>query len=146
MFATFVLVLAAQAAAVPSPMPTFLAGCWEHRAEDRWTEECWTGERAGQMMGSSRSGIGDKIDSWEFMRIERSEAGVLTFYASPGGAPPTAFPASSAGPDFVEFTNPANEYPQRIRYARSVGGVDAEISLIDGSKPARWTYRPSGLK
>ena len=56
------------------------------------------------------------------------------------GAPPTAFRAVSASATEIVFANPANDYPQRIRYARTAVGIEAEISLADGSKAQRWTF------
>ena len=36
-----------------TPMPAFLAGCWEQRKEEQsWTEECWTDPRGGLMIGA----------------------------------------------------------------------------------------------
>jgi hypothetical protein len=43
----------------------------------------------------------------------------------------------------VTFVNPANDFPQRVRYRRTATGLEAEISLLDGSKPVRWSYRSS---
>ena len=36
-------------------LPAWMAGCWEARDGDRWSEECWTIPRAGMMMGSGRN-------------------------------------------------------------------------------------------
>ena len=146
MSSSALLWLAAQAAASPTqmPLPTFLAGCREERSETRWTEECWTGPRGDLMMGSGRSGTGSKVASWEWMRIERAADGVPVFFASPRGAPPVAFRAVSASATEIVFANPAHDYPQRIRYARTARGIEAEISLADGSKAQRWTFAASG--
>ena len=140
-----ILWLAAQAVASPGgsatlPMPAFLIGCHEERRATRWTEECWTGPRGGSMMGSGRSGTGSEVTSWEWVRIERGDDGVPVFYASPRGAPPVAFRATSASAAKIVFANPAQDYPQRIRYARTAQGIEAEISLADGSKAQRWTF------
>jgi hypothetical protein len=114
------LLILADATAAALPMPAFLSGCWEQKAETgRWTEECWTDTRGGVMIGSGRDGNGDKVAHWEWMRIERGGDGGLTFYGSPKGATP------------VGFTATAN-------------GLDAEVSLADGSKPNRWSYRRTG--
>jgi hypothetical protein len=40
----------------------------------------------------------------------------------------------------IEFVNAAHDFPQRIAYSFKDGRLAAEISLIDGSKPRRWTY------
>jgi len=130
------------AAASAQPMPTFLAGCWEEkRAEAAWAEECWTDPRGGLMIGSGRDGKGDSVANWEWMRIERSADGVPTFYGSPKGALPVAFKATSADGKSITFVNTAHDYPQRVRYTLTEAGLDAEISLADGSKPNRWSYR-----
>ena len=139
------LLMLAEAAASPMAMPAFLAGCWEERrAEDAWTEECWTSARGGLMIGSGRDGKGDAVRHWEWMRIERAADGSLTFYGSPRGAAPVEFKASASDATSITFANPAHDYPQRVRYARTADGLDAEISLADGSRPNRWRYqRPS---
>ena len=130
------------AAAPAQPMPTFLAGCWEEkRAEFAWTEECWTDPRGGLMIGSGRDGKGDVVRDWEWMRIERSAEGVPTFYGSPKGAAPVAFKATGSDGKSITFVNAAHDYPQRVRYTLTAAGLDAEISLADGSKPNRWSYR-----
>jgi len=138
------ILLLAQAATASLPMPSFLAGCWEQRSVEKWTEECWTGARGQMMLGSAREGSADKVNHWEWMRIERGADGALTFYASPKGAPPAAFKATSATANEIVFTNAAHDYPQRIRYVLTTTGIEAEISLTDGTKQTRWTYRSMG--
>ena len=70
------LILAAMLAEEPPQkvaMPAWMAGCWEHKGADSWTEECWTAPRGGIMLGSGRSGTGGVLDSWEVMQIEMIE-------------------------------------------------------------------------
>ena len=134
------LLLAAVASS--QSMPAFLAGCWEEkRAESAWTEECWTDPRGGLMIGSGRDGKGDVVRHWEWMRIERADDDVPTFYGSPKGAAPVAFKATASDDKTIPFVNAAHDYPQRVRYTLTATGLDAEISLADGSKPNRWSYR-----
>jgi hypothetical protein len=124
------------------PMPAFLSGCWEQRADSgQWTEECWTDTRGGVMIGSGRTGRGDNVRHWEWMRIERSTDGSLTFYGSPMGAPAVGFNATEANTKAITFINAGHDYPQRVRYVVTDTGLDAEVSLADGSKPNRWSYR-----
>jgi uncharacterized protein DUF6265 len=124
------------------PMPAFLSGCWEQRGEDAsWTEECWTDTRGGLMIGSGRDGKGDLVRHWEWMRIERGTDGSLTFYGSPKGAPAVGFKATEADGKSITFVNASHDYPQRVRYLVSEAGLDAEVSLADGSKPNKWSYR-----
>ena len=136
------LMVAQAAAATPAPMPAFLAGCWEQKSESgRWTEECWTDARGGVMIGSGRTGKGDQVGHWEWMRIERGADGAVTFYGSPKGAPAVGFRATEADSSSVTFVNSGHDYPQRVRYVATGNGLDAEISLADGSKPNKWSYR-----
>lgn len=136
---------AASAVAQPSAtLPGWMAGCWETRDGERWAEECWTIPRGRQMLGSGRTGSGDAVRSFEYMRIERGERGTLAFLASPGGREWTTF-ASAADPgEGVTFVNTANDYPQRVRYWREGELLKAEISLGDGSNATSWTFRRMG--
>jgi hypothetical protein len=122
-------------------MPAFLAGCWEQRKGADWTEECWTDPRGGLMIGSGRDASGDTIKHWEWMRIERGADGSVTFYGSPKGAPAVGFKLTEASPTSATFVNEAHDFPQRVHYSLTTVGLDAEVSLADGGKPIRWSYR-----
>ena len=139
------LLMLVEAATTPLAMPAFLSGCWEQRRDDgRWTEECWTDPRGGLMIGSGRDGKGDQVRHWEWMRIERGADGSLTFYGSPKGAAAVGFRVIEADSKSITFANPNHDYPQRVRYAVTDTGLDAEVSLVDGSKPNSWSYRRPG--
>ena len=137
--------------AVEEPkLPGWMAGCWEQRSGEKWTEECWTAPRAGIMLGSGRSGTGGVLGSWEVMQIEVVETGdpavsPVTFYGAPGGKnrTPFAWLRGSKEPGMT-FINAGHDYPQRIRYWREGEELRAETSLIDGTKAMRWRYRRSG--
>lgn len=142
------LCISAPAAADDQPsLPDWMAGCWETRDGDRWTDECWSSARAGMMMGFSRSGQGDEITEWETMRIvldSPNEAGPMlrmAYIASPQGAPGTVFAWSPSDDEGVTFHDAAHDYPQRIRYWRDGERLNAEISLGDGSNAVRWSYQ-----
>lgn len=130
------------AEAATLPMPAFLSGCWEQQREGGgWTEECWTDTRGGLMIGSGRDGKGELVGHWEWMRIERGADGIPTFYGSPKGAPAVGFRATEADARSITFVNTGHDYPQRVRYVVTDTGIDAEVSLADGSNPNRWSYR-----
>ena len=142
---SFAILAAAMAAAATPQLPEWMAGCWEQRSGERWTEECWSSPRGGMMIGYSRSGTGELVTEWETMQIIREDTDdpavvKLGFWASPGGASRTLFAAIPAEPPGVTFVNLANDYPQHIRYWREGADLMAEISLEDGSKPQRWRY------
>ena len=145
------MIAAILAADVPAPaLPAWMAGCWEQRSGEKWTEECWTAPRAGIMLGSGRSGTGGVLDNWEVMQIERVETDdpvidPITFYGAPRGKNPTAFAwvrnGKGAG---ITFVNAGHDYPQQIRYWREGKYLMAETSLADGTKAQRWRYSPMG--
>lgn len=144
MLALFLAVAAAPLRAeTNADLPAWLAGCWRHGDGESWTEECWTAPRGGQMVGSGHSGTGEAVESFEFMRIELVEHGMV-FLSSPGGKAWTLFPAANDSEGGVTFLNTQHDYPQRIRYWREGDKLNAEISLGDGSRAERWSYERVG--
>ncbi len=145
------MIAAILAADAPAPaLPAWMAGCWEQRSGEKWTEECWTAPRAGIMLGSGRSGTGGVLDNWEVMQIELAETDdpvidPITFYGAPKGQNRTAFAwvrnGKGAG---ITFVNAGHDYPQQIRYWREGKYLMAETSLADGTKAHRWRYVPMG--
>lgn len=123
-------------------LPEWLSGSWATEDGASWAEEYWTSPRGGIMLGTGREGFGSEVRFWETMRIAVGREGKLVFYAQPRGGPPTEFPMSTMSEDAVEFTNPAHDYPQRIRYSRQGQLLMAETSKLDGSNAQRWNYRP----
>jgi hypothetical protein len=143
--APILLLAAVPAYAQESPeMPAWMAGCWEQVQAELWSDECWTGPRAGMMIGAARTGSGETLQFFEHSRVETRDDGSLAFVAMPRGAAGTAFVAEGSGSDWIEFVNPANDYPQRVRYWREGTNLRARISLMDGSNPAEWTFVPMG--
>jgi len=136
------LLMLVEAATAAMPMPAFLSGCWEQRSPaGQWTEECWTDTRGGVMIGSGRTGMGEGVEHWEWMRIERSTDGSVTFFGSPKGAPAVGFKATDADGRSITFVNAGHDFPQRVHYLATDAGLDAEVSLADGSKAERWSYK-----
>jgi hypothetical protein len=140
-------ILLAAVAAAPAPqLPGWMAGCWESRTGERWTEECWSTPRGKMMIGYSRSGTGDRVSEWESMQIiledetDDPAAVRLALWASPGGANRTMFAWAASTAPGLNFYNRENDYPQRIRYWRDGKDLIAEIALQDGSKPRQWRY------
>lgn len=137
--------LIAAAAATQGPaLPAFMTGCWDLIDGERWTQECWMEPKAGLMLGASREGTGATLKSWEQLRIEQSADGAIVLHASPSGRPAVPFTAKQVSQNVIEFTNASHDYPQRIRYELKDGHLQAEISLLDGSKPVRWAYKREG--
>src|SRR5690349_4453127 len=143
----WLMLIAAVAAEAPETLPPrWMAGCWEQRTGENWTEECWTVPRGGMMLGSGRSGKGDMVRDWEVMQImtvDSDDPAVprATFYGAPKGEGRTPFHIVQDGQPGVTFMNAEHDYPQRIRYWREAEELVAEVALKDGSKAMRWRYR-----
>lgn len=130
--------------AVPAPspaLPGWMSGDWVREESGRWTEEHWSRPRAGLMLGTGRSGLGESVQSFEYMRIARDSDGRLTFWGSPGGAPAVAFRAVDTGPAKVVFENPAHDFPTRVGYSRKGDMLTATISGPGGAHAQSWRYR-----
>lgn len=119
----------------------WLAGAWESAAEGRWTEERWAPARGGTMLGFSRSGRGETMREFEFLRIQAGADGVPVYHAQPGGRPAVAFRMTAQDGTSATFENAQHDFPQRIRYVRSGETMVATISAIDGSNAMSWTFR-----
>ena len=124
-------------------LPLWMSGCWEQVSSTDWVEECWTEPRGGLMLGSSRTGAGQRASSYELMFIE-GRFGDAEFCAAPNGADQTCFEKARETPTEIVFVNTKHDYPQRIRYWREGKDLLAETSLADGSKAQRWRYAPKG--
>ena len=124
-------------------VPGWMAGCWQQVEGERWTEECWTIPRHVQMLGSGRTGTGDRVSSFEFMRIERT-AGGLVFHGGPRGQGWTEFAGGGDEQGGMTFANPAHDFPQRVRYWREGDLLRAEVSLANGTGAQQWSFTRLG--
>lgn len=123
-------------------LPEWMAGTWMTEDGASWSDEVWTDARDGLMLGIARTGFGPKLDNWELAQIRQKSDGTISFLVQPQGKVAREFPMVLVSDEAIEFANPANDYPQRIRYWRQGKLLMAEISQIDGSKAVRWNYRP----
>jgi hypothetical protein len=132
------------AAQVKPELPAWMTGAWAEIKGAKWSEEYWTPPRSGLMIGAGRSGIGKELLSWEATRIVIDKVGTMAFIAMPEGGPPVRFDLEKIGVSSISFINPAHDYPQRIRYWREGNALLAEISMIDGNRAVRSSYRAMG--
>jgi hypothetical protein len=144
---------AAAPASAPAPPPagpeaiaslTWVQGSWTGDDGGLAMEEYWTAPRGGALLGLHRDVKGERMVSFEFQRIDAS-GGVVTYWASPQGAPPTPFRLKEMGPGRrVVFENPEHDFPQRILYWRT--GEDDLHARIEGpaggaEKDMEWTWK-----
>jgi hypothetical protein len=126
------------AAPIDAPLP-WLQGCWE--TKDGVTVEHWQTAAATHMFGHSVTLKDDAVVFFEQLRIQGSAAG-LTLSAYPRGLGPTAFVEVERSAARITFSNDANDYPQRITYAREGDVLRATITMADGSRQNDWRYQP----
>ena len=141
-----VMLAGAIAASPPAQPPAaaasfeWISGTWVARDGDKWTEERWAPPRGGVLMGTSLAGIGERAEAYEFMRIAPDKDGVVSFWGSPGGAPPVGFKLVSSAANSAVFENPAHDFPTRIAYRRDGEVLTATISGPGGLGLQSWRY------
>ena len=135
------LLMAAAPADVAIDDLAWMSGRWESVSGERWVEEIWSAPRGGTMFAMSRTGSGDSLVEYEFIRLQRGEDGILAFLASPGGRPAVPFRLIESGATSATFANPGHDYPQRIRYEREGDILRATISAADGGEARSWAFQ-----
>ncbi|HEU4778552.1 MAG TPA: DUF6265 family protein [Steroidobacteraceae bacterium] len=105
----------------------WLSGQWCKESGGEFTEEHWLAPRGDVMLGVGRTIAGGKTKSFEFMRIEHRDGG--TYYlAQPQGSKPTPFRMTESGAHWARFENPQHDFPKRVEYRLTPGGLHAEIA------------------
>lgn len=110
----------------------WLSDVWNGTQRTSSIEERWSPPKGGAMLGVSRTVKGDKMVSFEYLRIVERDGG-LVYVAQPGGKSPTEFVLTKLDKQRAEFVNPRHDYPQRIVYELSKEGVlTASIGFAKG--------------
>jgi len=118
-------------AAPSAPLQSFealawLRGCWEGKVARYEFNEQWQSARGGTMLGSSQMVIGQRTEDYTYLRIESRPDG-LYYVAVPSGKKEIAFKLAGVednkGVKVFTFSNPHDEYPQRIVYRHSEHGL-----------------------
>jgi len=123
----------------------WMQGSWGGEKDGVVMEELWTAPRGGAMLGLHRDVKGERLVSWEFLRIQATGDGVF-YYASPRSAPPTAFKLVEAGDKRAVFENKEHDFPQRILYwVDARGALHARIEGPQDGKTVseEWTWSRS---
>jgi hypothetical protein len=125
----------------------WLAGTWQGQKDGVEMEEHWTEPRGGALLGLHRDVKGGRVVSFEFLRIQKTDAGVV-YFASPGSKPPVPFTLVEQADKRVVFENRQHDFPQRILYwLDAKGALHARIEGPQGgttvSEEWTWTKRPT---
>ena len=106
---------------------SWLQGSWCMANESQLIEEVWLSDVGGNLIGMSRTVAGDKVVSFEFMRIETT-AGETRLIAQPGGRSGTVFTASQVSGKQLVVESPEHDFPRKITYQREGDVLNASIS------------------
>lgn len=108
-----------------------LEGHWREVKGTAVVDEVWTNNKGNVIVGLSRT-VDGLSNTFEFMRIENRKEGVI-FIAQPGGERATPFLLLSHDANKLVFSNPANDWPQRIEYRRTgPDTLEAKVTAFDG--------------
>ena len=119
---------------------SWLAGCWIHSSPARTVTEFWLPPAGGTMLGMSRTVVKEKTTEYEFL-VLRTGSGGLEYVAAPSGQRQTIFKATTVARGEVVFENPAHDFPTRITYRSTDGGLAATIDGMMGGKPRAIEFR-----
>lgn len=110
---------------------SMLEGQWRETKGTAVVDEVWTNNKGNVIVGVSRT-VDGLSNAFEFMRIENRKEGVI-FIAQPGGEEATPFLLLSHDANKLVFSNPANDWPQRIEYRRTgQDTLEATVGSFDG--------------
>lgn len=117
---------------------SWLSGHWRVESEDRMSEEVWSAQEGGSLLGYMRYIRNGETVGFEFLRIETHDGAV--YHAQPGGSPPTAFTLTESGVDLAVFENAQHDFPQRLRYERFGDALTITVSDLAEERVQVWTY------
>lgn len=122
----FAAALAALILPQAEPDLSWMAGYWLDCANGREASETWSDPRAGLMVGHAVTVSRSGRPSFEVSSIGMTPQG-LAYVAQPGGAPPTVFVLTENEGSRAVFSNPENDFPQRVIYWREAEVLHARI-------------------
>ncbi len=140
-----------QAKDIPMPTPfkavisdiSWLAGNWSGVRGTGGTisfEERWSPPKGGSMFATARTVNRERLTAFEFLRIVEKDGG-LVYVAQPNGGAPTEFVLTELTAKKAVFDNPRHDYPKRIVYELSEGGLTATIGYLRGGTPRRFEFK-----
>jgi hypothetical protein len=121
---------------------SWISGDWQTAPGGRrQIEEHWTAVAGGSMMGVSRTIAGDKTVEFEYLRIEQRADGIYYVAHPKARCPGTDFKLTSASAAEAVFENPQHDFPKRIIYRKTEGGLTASIDAGEGSKGMSFVFK-----
>jgi len=117
-----------------------MAGSWSGTIKGVEMDEQWTTAKGGVMLNMHREVRPNGKTSFEFATIGQ-KGDDITFFAQPGGHPPTPFRMTEQSAKKIVFENPEHDYPQRIVYWLSEKGeLCAATETLKGTDRDEWCW------
>lgn len=143
-----------QAKDIPMPTPAkatiadlaWLSGNWSGTRGTGGAisfEERWGPPKGGSMFAIARTVNRDRLSAFEYLRIVERDGG-LVYVAQPNGAAPTEFVMTEFTGKRAVFENPRHDYPKKIVYELTDGGLTATIGYLKGGTPRRFEFKREG--
>jgi hypothetical protein len=118
----------------------WLSGCWTLTTASRSVTEHWLPPNGETMIGVSRTVGGGRTIEYEFLLLRSGPTG-LEYVAKPSRQPEAVFTATRVTATEAVFENPAHDFPTRITYRQTDGGLLATIDGIVKGKPRAIEFR-----
>lgn len=121
----------------------WMSGSWVSDSSGRRSEEHWTKPAGNTLLGVSRTIAGERTVFFEFLRIEKTDKGIVYYAAPKGRHPPTPFALIESADRRVVFENPEHDFPQRIIYWMDGEVLHARIEgMRDGKlQGSQWSWK-----
>ena len=125
----------------------WMSGYWLDCSEGREASETWSDPREGQMAGHAVTVSAQGRVGFELAFIATLPDGEAVYVVKPSGQDEVRFTLTEQGEDFVVFSNPDNDFPTHIRYARDGDGLRARIDgEISGTpRSVEWRFAAAAL-
>ncbi len=111
----------------------WMAGCWTLSSGKRVVTEFWLPPDGGTMLGLSRTISGGQTVEYEFLLI-RVGRDAIEYVAKPSGQPEAVFTATRVVAGESVFENPKHDFPTKITYRRTDGGL---LATIEGKQDGK---------
>lgn len=121
----------------PAPLAElgWLEGTWEGEARWRDAEQAqrfvavYSSPRGGEVLSTSKTlDAAGQVAAFEFERFHRDREGRVCLTPFPAGRRAATFVRVERGPSLAVFEQPANDWPRRLRYARTGDTLTIEAS------------------
>lgn len=114
---------------------SWIAGCWEGGSGNLEINEHWMRPSGGTMLGMSRTVARGRMVEFEFLRIQGTDSGAISYIAKPSRQAETSFTLVKLTDSLAIFENPVHDFPQRIVYRlQPDGSLHARIEGTRGGQ------------